>query len=76
MLNEIEVRALNQGTPEFGPGSTFARNTNPEEIRRLIAESRAKFLGSKGVAECRRQYERSRGISSEPKVDLNSISVF
>lgn len=75
MLNEIEVRALNQGVPEFGPGSSFARNTNPNEIRRLIAETRAKFLGPSGVAECRSQYERKHG-APQPSESLASLSVF
>jgi hypothetical protein len=76
MLNETEIRALNQGAPEFGPGTSFASNTNPTEIRRLIAETRSRFMGPSAVAECRRQYERSQGISAQPAESLDSISVF
>ena len=75
MLTSTEVRALNQGAPEFGPGTSFAGNTNPDEIRRLIAESRARFLGPSGVAECRSQYERKHG-AVELTESLVSISVF
>jgi hypothetical protein len=75
-LNETEIRALNQGTPDFTDGSTFARNTTPEEIRRLIAETRAKFMGAHNVAECRRQYERNNKIVVQPTENLASISVF
>ncbi len=74
MLTDTEVRALNQGTPEFGPGSSFARNTNPDEVRRLIAETRARFLGANAVAECRSQYERHHNVT--PAETLESISVF
>lgn len=74
MLSQIEVRYLNQGTPVFDKGTTFARNTNPEEIRRLIAETRAKFIGPFGMAEVRRKLEPP--VVAAPKDDLNSISVF
>ncbi len=75
-LNETEIRALNQGAPEFKPGTTFARNTSPDEIRRLIAESRAKWLGPNGVAEVRRQYERAYKVPAQTTENLASISVF
>jgi hypothetical protein len=76
-LTEVEVRALTppSSVPEIRhdnckPGVT------PDEIRGLIAESRARVLGRRGVEEVRNQYQRQHGTIESAEEKLASISVF